>query len=156
MKSQSVGALTAILIENVEGDSGWRIVCCDSQHSQQSPLVQAHQVVYISTDLCCFSMWLPAFFSSELCLSEAAKSVEGAQGDDGLHYRVTESQHGVPVLLELPGELQAPILFGIDTVCIDVSVFFIVSMGPVLFIVCHYFNLLPPGLTLVNRWYFNL
>ncbi len=72
----------------------------------------------------------PSIFFSELCLSEAAKSGEGTQGDVGLLYCVTESQHDVPVLLELPGELQAPILFGIDTVCIDVPVFFIVSMGP--------------------------
>lgn len=95
-------------------------------------------------------------FFPQLCLSEAAKSGEGAQGDDGLLYCVTESQRDVPVLLELPGEQQAQILFVIDTVCIDVPVFFIVSMGQLLFIACHYSNLLPPGLALVNRWYFCL
>lgn len=50
------------------------------------------------------------FFSLLLgSLSEAAKSGEVAQGDDGLHCCATESQHDVPVLLEMPGELQAPI-----------------------------------------------
>lgn len=93
-------------------------------------------------------------FFPELCLSEAAKSGEGAQGDDGLLSCETESRRDVPVLLELPGERQAQILFVIDTVCIDVPVFFIVSMGRVLFIVCHHSNLPPPGLALVNRWYF--
>lgn len=27
------------------------------------------------------------------------------------------------------------------------------AWGPVLFIACHYSNLLPPGLAVVNRWY---
>lgn len=101
-----------------------RVVCCDTEHLQQSPLASPQQVPHISTDdLCCFGTQLPA----ELCLSEPAKSGEGAQGDDGLLYCVTESQRDVSVLLQAPGEVQAAILFGIDTVCIDVPLFFIVS-----------------------------
>lgn len=51
----------------------------------------------------------PHPFFPELCLRETAKSGDGTQGDDGLLYCVTESQHDVPVLLELPGEQRAPI-----------------------------------------------
>lgn len=94
--------MAMLCMENMEGDSEWTAVCCDTEHLQESPLAWPHQVLYISTDdLCCSGTQLPAFsFFPEPGLSAAAKSSEGAEGDDGQLYSVTESQHDVLVLFE--------------------------------------------------------
>lgn len=80
-----------------------KLLYCDVQYHQHATLVQ--RLSTLTLIICAALSSLHCF--SELDLSEAAKSGEGIQGDDGLYYSVTESQHNVPVLLELPREVQA-------------------------------------------------
>lgn len=121
--------------------------CCAIQHPQQSPFSPTFLLLYISSDLCCFSMQLFSSF-----LSEAAKSGEAAQGDDRLHYRVTESQRDVPVLL------QALTLFEQKLFVLIFEFSLLSAWGSVLFIDGHHhhFNLPSQTAVQVDRYYLSL